>query len=50
MDKYIILRTKSFESLEKFQKRINEQAMKGYRAVCFGGQTGGLVLMEKINH
>lgn len=50
MEKYIILRGKAFESLDKFQKRVNEQAAKGYRAVNLAGNMGTIVLMEKIQH
>ena len=49
MDKYVIVRSKVFESTEKFQKKINEQARKGYKAVNIAGMEGGyVVLMERI--
>lgn len=50
MEKYVIIRGKAFESMDKFQKRINEQASKGYKAVNIAGNMGTIVLMEKISH
>ncbi len=50
MEKYVLLKVKPFESLKKFQARINEQARKGYRAINITGQHGAqVILMEKIN-
>ncbi|MBO6517147.1 MAG: hypothetical protein JJ975_11410 [Bacteroidia bacterium] len=50
MDKYMILQRKAFEKTVAFEKRINEQARKGYRAVnLYVGQAGWAVLMEKIS-
>lgn len=49
MDQYVIIRSKVFESTEKFQKKVNEQARKGYKAVNITGMEGGyVVLMERI--
>lgn len=50
MEKYIIVRGKAFESIDKFQKRVNEQASKGYRAISITGTMGTIVLMEKTQH
>ena len=50
MEKYVIVRGKAFESMDKFQKRVNEQASKGYKAVSITGNMGTIVLMEKIQH
>jgi hypothetical protein len=50
MEKYIIVRGKAFESVDKFQKRVNEQAAKGYKAINVAGQIGTVVLMEKLSH
>ena len=50
MDKYIILEKKMFEKSSAFEKRINEQNRKGYRAVNMAlGQAGYAVLMEKMS-
>ena len=49
MEKYVIVRVKAFEKAEKYQKRINEQAAKGYRAISITA-AGNVVLMEKIQH
>jgi hypothetical protein len=49
MDQYVIIRSKVFESTEKFQKKVNEQARKGYKAVNIAGMEGGyVVLMERV--
>lgn len=49
MDKYVLIRSKVFESTDKFQKKVNDQARKGYRAVNISGMEGGyVVLMEKM--
>jgi hypothetical protein len=50
MEKYIIVRGKAFESVDKFQKRVNEQAAKGYKALSITGAAGTIVLMEKTQH
>ena len=50
MEKYIIVRGKAFESTDKFQKRVNDQASKGYKAISITGAAGTIVLMEKIQH
>ncbi len=50
MEKYILVRGKAFESVDKFQKRVNEQAAKGYKAISVAGQVGTIVLMEKLSH
>jgi hypothetical protein len=48
MEKYIILRVKAFEKAEKYQKRVNDQAAKGYKAISITSH-GNVVLMEKIS-
>lgn len=50
MEKYVIIRAKAFQSLDKFQKSVNEQAAKGYKAISICGPSGTNVLMEKISH
>ncbi len=46
----MILQRKAFEKLTTFEKRINEQSRKGYRAVNLHvGQAGWAVLMEKMS-
>ena len=50
MEKYILVRGKAFESVDKFQKRVNEQTAKGYGAISVAGQIGTVVLMEKLSH
>lgn len=50
MDKYVIIQKKAFEKNSSFEKRINEQARKGYRAInltVYGGVYA--VLMEKMS-
>tara|TARA_B100000745_G_scaffold292490_1_gene233410 strand:- start:466 stop:618 length:153 start_codon:yes stop_codon:yes gene_type:complete len=50
MDKYVILEKKLFEKTAAFEKRINEQYRKGYRAVNMAlGQSGYAVLLEKVS-
>jgi hypothetical protein len=50
MEQYIFIKMKPFESMSKFQVRINDQARKGYTAINVTGQHGGfVVLMEKRN-
>ena len=49
MEKYVILQMKAFEKSETFQKRINDQVRKGYRALNLAsGSAGVMVLFEKI--
>lgn len=50
MEKYIILEKKMFEKTSAFEKRVNDQHRKGYRAVNMAlGQAGYAVLMEKAS-
>ncbi len=50
MDKYVIIKSSVFESAAKFEKKVNDQAHKGYKAINIAGMEGGyVVLMEKIN-
>lgn len=50
MEKYIIITSKAFEKMEKFQSRINDQARKGYRVVNMTHTGGTLaVLFEKTS-
>lgn len=50
MEKYIILSSKTFEKIEKFQVRVNEQARKGYKAISMSHTGGNMcVLFEKIS-
>jgi hypothetical protein len=52
MDKYKFLKKGLFESLEKFQTRINEQARKGYKAISMAKESNGymVVLFERLEH
>ena len=50
MDTYIILQKGAFEKVKAFEKRINDQHRKGYRAVnLMAGSAGYAVLMEKTH-
>ena len=50
MEKYIIIRAKAFQGMDKFDKKINEMAQKGYRPIAMSGELGTNVLMEKIQY
>lgn len=49
MDKYKFLKKGFFESLEKFESRLNDQARKGYRAIAMTKEPNGymVVLFER---
>lgn len=48
MKNYKFLKKGSFENLEKFEKRVNEEASKGQRVVSFTQDHGVIiVLLEK---
>lgn len=49
MDKYKFLKKGLFESLQKFEGRINEQARKGYNAIAMTREPNGymVVLFER---
>lgn len=51
MKKYVLFKRKLFESLEKFEDRLNEECRKGYRPVAMMPEHGGhlVVLLEKIS-
>ncbi len=50
MEKYIILTSKAFEKMDKFQSRLNDQSRKGYKALSMTHTGGSLcVLFEKIS-
>ena len=50
MEKYIILVSKTFEKMDKYQARVNDQARKGYRAVSMVHSGGALcTLFKKIS-
>ncbi len=50
MDKYVIIEKKVFEKTAAFEKRVNDQSRKGYKALNISvSQSGGYaVLMEKV--
>lgn len=49
MGNYKFLKRKGFESLDKFEKRINEIASQGWKVVNFTSDHGGLiVLFERV--
>ena len=43
--KYKILRRKAFESLEKFENRLNDECAKGWRAISIGTEHSGIVVL-----
>lgn len=43
--KYRILRRKTFESLEKFEKRLNEECTLGWRAISIATEHSGMVVL-----
>ena len=49
MNDYKILSKKAFESLEKFEKRLNEICQKGWKPVSLanGNHGGIMVLLER---
>jgi hypothetical protein len=48
--KYKILRRKAFESIEKFENRLNEECAKGWRAISIASEHSGIiVLLEREN-
>lgn len=51
MKKYVIFKKKLFESLEKYEDRLNEECRKGYRPVSMTSDyhSGLMVLLEKSN-
>jgi hypothetical protein len=51
MKKYLIFKKKLFETLGKFEDRLNEECRKGYRPISMTRDPNGslVVLLEKIN-
>jgi hypothetical protein len=51
MKKYVIFKKKMFESIEKFESRLNEECRKGYRPISmtYDQTTGLVVLLEKTS-
>jgi len=46
--KYRLLKKGTFESLEKFEKRLNDECVGGWRAISISDSSGTLtVLLEK---
>lgn len=45
MKSYQFLKKGSFENLDKFEKRINEEASKGYKVVNFTQDHGVIIVM-----
>lgn len=49
MNTYKFLKKKAFESMESFEKRLNEQASQGQKVVSFTQDHGGIiVLLERV--
>ncbi|CAD5254030.1 MULTISPECIES: hypothetical protein [unclassified Imperialibacter] len=49
MEKYKFLKKGGLESLEKFERKLNEMVMTGWRVVNFTNDHGGfVVLLERI--
>ncbi|MCF8464163.1 MAG: hypothetical protein K9G41_04955 [Flavobacteriales bacterium] len=51
MKKYQIFKKKMFESIEKFELRLNEECRKGYRPISIASDQayGTIVLLEKTS-
>jgi hypothetical protein len=51
MKKYQIFKKKMFESMEKYETRLNDECRKGYRLISmtYDYTTGICVLLEKVN-
>jgi hypothetical protein len=47
MDRYRFLRKKSWESLEKFETRLNESTSRDWKVLNFVQDGGILVLLER---
>ena len=49
MGNYKFLSSKTFEKLEKFEKRVNEMSAQGWRVVNFASDNGIMtVLFERV--
>lgn len=49
MDKYKLFKSKTFESLEKFEQRLNQECSKSWRVVSMVSHGGLLVaVLEKV--
>lgn len=50
MEEYKLFSQKAFESTVKFEKRLNEICMKGWKAISIAAGTGGnVILLQKID-
>jgi hypothetical protein len=51
MKKYVIFKKKMFESIEKFEARLNDECRKGYRPISLTSDHtyGTMVLLEKTS-
>jgi hypothetical protein len=50
MGRYKLLSKKAFESISKFENRLNEECAKGWRAVSVSSDHSGIVvLLEREN-
>jgi hypothetical protein len=52
MKKYVIFKKKMFESIEKFEGRLNEECRKCYRPISMSADSNGntiIVLLEKTS-
>ncbi|MCK5278766.1 MAG: hypothetical protein KAQ62_24160 [Cyclobacteriaceae bacterium] len=48
MEEYKLLNQKTFESIKKFEKRLNEICQQGWKPVSIGtSQSGTTILLEK---
>ncbi len=51
MEDYKILTKKAFESISKFEKRLNEMCQKGWKPISLSSESHGgvMVLLEKVD-
>jgi len=51
MKKYQLFKKKMFETMDKFEDRLNEECRKGYRPISmtYDHSSGIYVLLEKTN-
>lgn len=50
MDEYKLFKQKTFESLEKFEKRLNEKCQQGWKPLSISTDDGGnIILLQKID-
>lgn len=50
MDEYKLFKQKVFESLEKFEKRLNEKCQQGWKPLSISTvDDGNIILLQKID-